>query len=157
MATQKSALDKTGGGMTDEAPFPSEAQLTELLDRLLPENEDMDSVSASIILEDAGVDRMQLATALRSRLQSRIGDMTANREDVPPVLSEVVAALDRNIEAHEKDFDDPDNWIDALLSGRYPESQMGPAYIEAFRPRGTDPLTEEDIQILKELESELEA
>ncbi len=54
-------------------------------------------------------------------------------------------------------MDDPDNWIDALLSGRYPEAQTGPTYIEAFRRRRVEALTDEDVEILKELEAELEA
>jgi hypothetical protein len=143
--------------MADQTSLPSKAKLTELLDKLLPENEEMDAESASIILDRQSVDRIWLAKALRTRLESRIADADAKGEDVPPALSEVVSVLQRNIQSHEEDMDDPDNWIDTLLSGQYPEAQTGPTYIEAFRPRGTERLTEEDVQILRELEAELEA
>jgi hypothetical protein len=144
--------------MGDHTPLPSRAKLLELLERLLPENEDMDAVSASIILDRQGVDRVWLANALRSRLEHRIVDMRAKGEDVPPALSEVVSDLERNTKTEEEAASDPERWIDMLLSGQYPESESGPSkYVQAFRPRQTEPLTEEDIQILKDLEAELEA
>lgn len=76
-----------------DAAFPTQAQLDELLERLLPANEDMDEKSASIILERQGVNRAWLASALKSRLELRIEQMRARGEEVPPGLLQLVSKL----------------------------------------------------------------
>jgi len=43
--------------MKHDAALPTEEQIDNLIDRLLPANEDMDTESASIILEREGYDR----------------------------------------------------------------------------------------------------
>jgi len=77
----------------DDVTVPTEKQLDKLFESLLPPNEEMDQMTASIILESGGVDRQWLATALRSRLERRVEQMQARGETVPPNLLKVIAAL----------------------------------------------------------------
>jgi len=72
--------------MKDDAGFPSDEQIDSFIDRLLPANEDMDSESASLILEREGVTRAGLASALKTRLEARISRMREKGEVVPPEL-----------------------------------------------------------------------
>lgn len=146
--------------MADQIPLPSRAKLLELLEKLLPDNKDMDEVSASIILDRQGVDRARLANALQLSLERRIAHMRASGEDVPPALAEILAILERKTESQEEGTVDPGAWIDNLLRGPVPEIRTGAdqaGHLQAFRPRGTEPLTEEDIEILRDLAAELEA
>jgi len=146
--------------MADQTPLPPRAKLIELLEKLLPDNEDMDQVSASIILDRQGVDRARLANALQVRLERRIADLRGRGEYVPAALAEVLAILERKTESQDEAEIDPGTWIDGLLSGQVPESQPGAGQtgqVQAFRSRGTELLTEEDIEILRDLAAELEA
>ena len=83
---------KKGSAMHD-ATFPTQEQLGELLERLLPANEDMDEKSASIILERQVVNRAWLANALKSRLELRIERMRARDEEIAPGLLQLVSKL----------------------------------------------------------------
>ena len=78
--------------MKDTA-LPSEEQIDKLIESLLPPNEEMDRESASIILEQAGVDRDRLASALKARLQQRVEEMRARGEIIPANLLKVIATL----------------------------------------------------------------
>ncbi len=82
-----SAIGKEGNGMSDRTPLPTKAQLEKLLEKLLPANEEMDEVSASIILEEQGLDRISLAKLLHKRIEQRIVDTRAKSEDIPAEVS----------------------------------------------------------------------
>jgi len=79
--------------MKHDANFPTTEQVDDLIDRLLPSNEDMDAESASIILERQGIDRVKLATALRSRLERRIEQMRIRGEEIPQPIIDLVTKL----------------------------------------------------------------
>jgi hypothetical protein len=53
----------------------------------------MDVESASIILEREGIDRPQLARALRMRLKRRIKQMTNRGKEVPQSLVDIMNKL----------------------------------------------------------------
>jgi hypothetical protein len=79
--------------MMNDANFPTQQQLDKLLERLLPANEDMDEASASIILEQQGVDRARLASALKSRLEAKVKLMHERGETIPPDLLKIISKL----------------------------------------------------------------
>jgi hypothetical protein len=79
--------------MKNDATLPTKDQLENLLEKLLPPNEEMDQESASIILEREGVDRNWLAAALRSRLERRVELMRVRGETIPPDLLKIIATL----------------------------------------------------------------
>lgn len=78
----------------NHSPLPTHAQLERLIERLLPPDEEMDEVSAAIILEREGVDRSKLADELKGRVERRVEELRAQGEDVPQALLEVVAMLE---------------------------------------------------------------
>jgi hypothetical protein len=77
----------------NDATLPTEDQIDKLLERLLPPNEDMDAASASIILERQGVDRVWLASALKSRLEARVKLMRERGKAIPPDLLKMISNL----------------------------------------------------------------
>lgn len=79
--------------MKNEAFSPTEKQIDDLLDRLLPSNEEMDSESASIILDRHGIDRNKLAAALKTRLERRVERMRQSGEAIPSELLRLVESL----------------------------------------------------------------
>ena len=79
--------------MKHDATLPTKNQLENLLEKLLPPNEEMDRESASIILEREGVDRNWLAAALKTRIERRIEQMRTRGETIPPDLLKMIATL----------------------------------------------------------------
>jgi len=79
--------------MKNKATLPTEKQIADLLDRLLPVNEDLDLESASLILERHGIDRGDLAVALKVRLERRLERMRQAGESIPPELLRLVKSL----------------------------------------------------------------
>jgi len=79
--------------MKHDATLPTKDQLENLLEKLLPPNEEMDQESASIILEREGLDRKWLAAALKTRLERRVERLRTQGEVVPPELLRVLATL----------------------------------------------------------------
>ena len=143
--------------MSDRTPLPKRAELLDLLEKLLPPNEEMDEVSASIILDQQGVDHVWLASALKSRLERRVADMHKRGEDVPPALTDMLAIVQQKTESKDEVEIDPGAWIDSLLSGHVPDTMAKPdrsGHVQAFRSRGREFLTEEDLQILREMATE---
>lgn len=92
----------------NHSPLPTHAQLEKLIERLLPPDEEMDEVSASIILEREGVDRSKLADELKGRVERRVEELRTQGKDVPQALLEVVAML----ESHSpSDINNRDSFI----------------------------------------------
>lgn len=79
--------------MKNDANLPTKEQVDELLERLMPSNQDMDTESASIILERQGIDRLKLARALRLRLERRIEEMRAHGDEIPENLIQLLNKL----------------------------------------------------------------
>jgi hypothetical protein len=158
IATQKSPIADRGDGMTDEGPLPSSTQLGELLDKLLPENDQLDSISASIILEREGIDRAWLAGALRSRLSKRIEGMHARGEDIPAPLAQLMKVVESKVQTQEVEID-AETWVESVLSGQFPQipGQLGQrGLVQAFRPRATQDITDEDLEVLREMAIEID-
>jgi len=148
--------------MADRDPLPTRAQLRKLIDKLLPQNEEMDQVSAAIILEREGVDRSKLADELKGRFERRVEELRAEGKDVPQALLDTLAILETEDGSEEEHPSiDPYDWIDNLLAGRMPgnltslTSQGQTRHLQAFRSRNMEFLTEEDLRILEDLAAEL--
>ncbi|HMF58033.1 MAG TPA: hypothetical protein VK619_16940 [Pyrinomonadaceae bacterium] len=75
------------------SPLPTRAQLERLINKLLPSDEDMDEVSAAIILEREGVDRSNLGDDLKGRVVLRVEELRAKGKDVPQALLDTLAIL----------------------------------------------------------------
>jgi hypothetical protein len=78
--------------MKNDGNFPTKEQVDNLIDRLLPANEDLDAESAAIILEREDIDRAWLASALKRRLEARLNRMREAGEDIP---SELVTLMNK--------------------------------------------------------------
>jgi hypothetical protein len=70
----------------DYLPLPTCTQLERLIERLLAPDEEMDEVSATIILGREGMDRSRLADELKGRLERRVEDRRVQGKDVPQAL-----------------------------------------------------------------------
>lgn len=73
------------------SPLPTHAELERLIERLLPPDEEMDEISAAIILEREGVDRSKLADELKGRMERRVKELRAQGRDVPQTLLDTLA------------------------------------------------------------------
>jgi hypothetical protein len=80
--------------MAEKTPIPTHAQLKKLLEMLLPPNEEIDEMSAAIILDQEGIDRSKLADDLRMRLERKVQEHRRRGEEVSPDLLEVIARLE---------------------------------------------------------------
>lgn len=60
--------------------------LDEFIDNLTPPNDEMDLISATIVLERAGVDLNTSNEDLKERLKREVDEMTARNEEVPQEL-----------------------------------------------------------------------
>ena len=146
--------------MADRTPLPTQAQLEKLLEMLLPPDEEMDEVSASIILEEMGVDTSTLADDLRMRLEREVQELRAKGEDVPEPLLDALASLQAKTQPKEQTDIDPEVWIDNLIRGYIPSylTEMGRAqHLQSFRAGNMGFLTKEDLRILEELVAELQS
>jgi hypothetical protein len=142
--------------MKDTTRLPTKAELQKLLESLLPENEEMDEFSASIILERAGGESQEFAQGLQSRLESRVVEMRARGEEVPQALVDTLGILERRIQ-EEQTATEADEIIGALLQGRVlgaVTDQNRPEAVHAFRSSGLK-LSEEDERLLEEISKEL--
>ena len=74
------------------APATGE-QLQQLLDTLLPPNEEMDEESAAMLLERAGVDFSTLTGDLKMGLESGVKEMRARGEEIPPEALKLIWIL----------------------------------------------------------------
>lgn len=145
--------------MAERTPLPTKAQLRKLIDRLLSQNEEIDEVSAAIILRREGVDRSKLADELKERVEHRVDELRSQGKDVPQALIDTLAILASDAESEEEHASiNPDDWIDHILADRMPGHPIGhdqTRHLQAFRSLNMEFLTEEDLQILEELAVEL--
>lgn len=72
--------------MTPTDKEPDKKLLAEFIDSLTPPNDEMDIVSATIVLERAGIDPSTLDKDLKKRLEREVDEMKAKNEDVPEEL-----------------------------------------------------------------------
>jgi hypothetical protein len=145
--------------MKEPTRLPTRAELQELLEILRPPEEEMDDVSASIIVERAGVDRAQFSARLRVRLEKRAADFRDRGEEVPQALADTLKALEPKTVDDDVTALSPKEMIDGLLGGYLPGNAMETnraAPMHVFRSRGVE-LTEEDIRILEEISLELQS
>jgi len=56
--------------MKNDGSLPTKEQVDDLIESLLPANEDLDAESAAIILEREGLDRFWLASAFKATVGS---------------------------------------------------------------------------------------
>ncbi len=72
--------------MTPTDKKPDKKLLAEFIDSLTPPNDEMDIVSATIVLQRAGVDPSTLDKDIKKRLEREVEEMRARNEDVPQEL-----------------------------------------------------------------------
>ena len=72
--------------MTSTDKKPDRRVLAEFIDSLTPPNDEMDIVSATIVLERAGIDPSTLDKDLKRRLEREVDEMKARNEEVPQEL-----------------------------------------------------------------------
>lgn len=65
---------------------PDKRLLDEFIDNLTPPNDEMDVMSATIVLERAGIDLNTSNEDLKERLKREVDEMTARNEEVPQEL-----------------------------------------------------------------------
>jgi hypothetical protein len=87
--------------MANRTSLPTHAQLKKLLEMLLPPDEEMDEVSASVILEEMGVDTSTLADDLAMRIEQEVQELRAKGEDMPELLLEVMTTLESHSPSNE--------------------------------------------------------
>ena len=76
--------------MTDDHASLSRAQFRQLME---PPNEEMDDVSANIILKRAGVDLTTLQADLKNRLEREVDQMRTRNEQAPPEMLKLIEIL----------------------------------------------------------------
>jgi hypothetical protein len=141
--------------MEEPTPLPTRAELQKLLGMLLFEDDEIDDVSASIILERAGVNSEKSQGRLATRLQNTVAQMKAGGKQVPKGVIEMIKFLQPGTPVEEAE---PHDVIEALLRGHVlgaPPDRSEAAHVQAFRSNEMDYLTEEDIEILEEISKEL--
>ena len=144
--------------MADKTPLLPLAELQRLIEKLVPANEDMDELSASIILTREGVDLGTLPDDLKVRLERGLEEMRAKGEEVPPELVEMVALLEKDPEPETQADIELGAWIDSLLAGQVPGGAMGASQQrQAFRSMRKEGLTENDLLILERLAAEIQS
>lgn len=156
MGTQGSAVDKRRKEMENKNPLPSREELKRFIESLTPPNEEMDDVSATIVLEQAGVDVGAFPNDLMARLDREVEEMRAREEEVPAPLLEFAEALHRQIEAAKETSTDPETHIKNLLAKRFPPGDAA-SLRASFRSLRMELLTEEDLRLLEDLYEELKS
>ena len=68
-------------------------KLRDLIEILNPPDDQMDVVSATIVLEQAGVDLSTLQEDLKTRLERSVEEMISRNEEVPADLLKVINRL----------------------------------------------------------------
>jgi hypothetical protein len=143
--------------MENKNPLPSREELKRFIESLTPPNEEMDEVSATIVLEQAGVDVGAFPDDLMTRLDREVEEMRAREEEVPAPLLEFTEALHRQVEAEkEEPSTDPETHIKNLLAKKVPPRDEA-SLRASFRSLRVDLLTEEDVRLLEDLYEELKS
>ena len=142
--------------MDKKTPLPTKSEVRELIRWLTPSDDEMDDVSAEIMLEEAGVDLTSLPTQLLARLDSEIADMRSSNQEVPAAMTKVAEGLGRANEGSIEEPINPRTWVSDLLNKTVPPGfQLSDQ--PYFRSLNRDLLTDEDIQALEALSAELHA
>jgi hypothetical protein len=79
--------------MSDDPASQRQTQFEQLMEKLEPPNEEIDEVSADIILRRAGVDLTLLPADLKNRLEREVEEMKASNEQVPPERLKLIEIL----------------------------------------------------------------
>lgn len=147
--------------MADRSRLPDKKLLDKLYEKILGPEEEMDEVSLREGLADYGLTPEEAIADVRVRLEKEIQDLRAKGSDVPPVLIDALASLQKSEEPKSENIAiDADDYVDDLLEGRIPGGAIGAnqtSPLHAFRGLNTESLSEEDRQILERVEAELEA
>jgi hypothetical protein len=158
--TQLGSAEKRSNDMEEPARLPTRAELQKLLGMLLFEGKKIDEVSASIILDRAGLGDEQFLERLGSRLESRAANMRLEGEEVPQSLLDTINSLAPNMGKTDPDSSSVEEAIDALsyrsVAENIPEGDRT-GCVPARRVSEKDYLTEDDLRILEEVVKELQA
>jgi hypothetical protein len=140
--------------MANKTSLPTKAELDVLIELLAATADEPDDVSSSRQPE-TNSDVTNLAEDLVKRLERGIEEMRASSEDVPEALSNTVQLLHAHIDQETRDIT-TEEWVDSLLSGRVPPGRgQSTGHAPTFRSLRMDLLTEDDLEILKEMAEEI--
>ena len=151
-----SAVDKRLKAMANKTSLPTKAELNALIELLAATGDEADEID-SAREPQTSAEITNLAEDLVGRLERGIEEMRAKGEEVPVTLSNTVQSLHAHLEQEPKEVD-AEKWIDSLLAGQIPAGRGKDAGgVPAFRSLRMDLLTEEDLEILKEMAEEIRA
>jgi predicted metal-dependent phosphoesterase TrpH len=157
---QQGSVEKRSNDIEEPALLPTKAELQKLLGMLLFEGEEMDEVSASIILDRAGLIDDQFLERLGSRLENRAAEMRVEGKEVSQALLDTIRSLEPNTWEADPDRFSAEGAIDALRYRQVAEeipADGKPGYVQARQMSEKDYLTEDDLRILEEVAKELRA
>jgi hypothetical protein len=139
--------------MANKASLPTKAELNALIELLAATDDEADEVnSAGEPLTSADV--TNLAEDLVGRLERGMAEMRSKAEDVPAALSNTVQLLQDHIGEETRDGT-TEEWVDSLLAGRVPPGRGQPTGMPSFRNLRRDLLTEDDIEMLRQMAEEI--
>lgn len=143
--------------MSEKTALPSIEELKRFIESLTPPGDEVDEVSARIVLERAGVDIDAFPEELMARLDSEIKDIRERGEEIPPPLMDLAEALHRQSQAmSDEEALDPETHIPMLLAKQMPGGAASRP-VASFRSLRTDLLTDEDLKMLQDLYDELQS
>jgi hypothetical protein len=148
------AVDKRLKAMANKTSLPTKAELDALIEVLATTDDETDQ--ANSLGELGSVETTNLAADLVTRLERGIQELRTNGEEAPLALTKTVDLLHQHIEQEATEEPvDPKEWIDALLAGERPTVTGTLGGGPAFRTLRMDLLTEDDLEILKEMAEEV--
>ena len=147
------AVDKRLKAMANKASLPTKAELNALIELLAATDDEADEVNSAgePLTRD---DVTNLAEDLVGRLERGVAEMRSHGEEVPAALSASVQLLHDHIDEETGDVT-TEEWVDSLLAGRVPPGRGRPTGMPAFRSLRMDLLTEDDLEMLREMAEEI--
>jgi hypothetical protein len=139
--------------MANKTSLPTKAELNALIEVLAATDDETGEVnSVGEPLTSAEV--TNLAEDLVGRLERGLAEMRAKGEEVPAALSNTVQLLHAHLEEETGDVT-TEEWVDSLLAGRVPPGRGRPTGMPAFRSLRMDLLTEDDLEMLRQMAEEI--
>lgn len=150
-----SAVDKRLKEMSDKTSLPTKAELNALIELLAATGDEADEID-SAREPQTSAEITNLAEDLVGRLERGIEEMRAKGEEVPAALSTSVQLLHDHIDEETRDVT-TEEWVDSLLAGRVPPGRGHPTGMPSFRSLRRDLLTEDDLEMLRQMAEEIRA
>jgi hypothetical protein len=139
--------------MANKTSLPTKAELNALIEVLAATDDETGAVdSAGEPLTSGEV--TNLAEDLVGRLERGVAEMRSKAEDVPAALLNTVQLLHHHIDEETRDVT-TEEWVDSLLAGQVPAGRGHSSGVPAFRSLRMDLLTEDDLEMLRQMAEEI--